>query len=97
MQIIEEDNLVENARIVGDYFISRLKELPLKNLRGRGLMIAFDLSDTQTRDEFLGKLKEKLFCIKSGIQSIRFRPHLTISKEEVDFAIDHIKSLLPNF
>lgn len=94
LQIIQEENLVENAREVGEYFLQRLKELPLKNARGRGLMIAFDLSSTQERDEFLKNLNEKIFCLKSGINSIRFRPHLTLKKEEVDIAINHIKSLL---
>lgn len=94
LKIIEEDSLVENARVVGEYFLEQLKELPLKNVRGRGLMIAFDLSNTHARDEFLGKLNKRLFCLKSGSQSIRFRPHLTINKEEVDFAINYMKEVL---
>jgi len=94
LKIIQEENLVENAREVGEYFLQQLKELPLKNARGRGLMLAFDLSDTHARDQFLNKLNEKIFCLKSGNCSIRFRPHLTLKKEEVDIAINHIKSLL---
>jgi L-lysine 6-transaminase len=94
LKIIEEDNLVDNARVVGEYFLEQLKELPLKNVRGRGLMIAFDLLDTRVRDTFLGKMNEKLFCLKSGEKSIRLRPHLTLNKEEVDFAVEHIKRIL---
>lgn len=94
LKIIEEDHLVEKAEIIGGYFLEMLKELPLKNVRGRGLMLAFDLSSPHERDVFLSKLNEKIFCLKSGTQSIRFRPHLTLEKEEVDFAINHIKSIL---
>lgn len=90
IDIIKEDNLVENARIVGEYFVERLKELPLKNVRGRGLVIAFDVDN---RDEFLKRLNEKIFCLKCGPKSIRFRPHLTIGKKEVDFAIKFMKTL----
>lgn len=90
-KIIEEDNLVENARVVGDYFLQKLKELPLKNVRGRGLMIAFDLHDSYNRDVFLKRLNEKVFCLKCGEKSIRFRPHLTFSKEDVDVAVNCVK------
>ena len=93
-KIIEEDKLVENARIIGKYFLNKLSKLPLKNLRGQGLMIAFDLSDSTERDEFLCKLNEKIFCLRCGQKSIRFRPHLTFGKEEVDFAVKYIKSIL---
>jgi len=94
LEIIEEENLLNKSKEIGNYFLQKLSELPLKNVRGRGLMIAFDLHDSQSRDVFLHKLNEKIFCLKSGDKSIRFRPHLTISKEEVDFAIDYIKSII---
>lgn len=93
-QIIKEENLVHNSEVVGSYFIQKLSELPLKNVRGRGLMIAFDLPDSHARDNFLNRLNEKIFCLKSGDKSIRFRPHLTINKEEVDFAVNYIKSII---
>jgi L-lysine 6-transaminase len=94
LKIIEEDNLIENAKEVGVYFLRKLSKLPLKNVRGRGLMIAFDLNDTTSRNEFLTKLNEKIFCLKCGEKSIRFRPHLTFSKEDADFAVNYIKTIL---
>ena len=89
-KIIEEDNLIENAQVVGDYFLNKLKELPLNNVRGQGLLIAFDLP----HENFFKQINEKIFCLKSGTNSVRFRPHLTFSKEDADFAIEHIKSIL---
>src|ERR1019366_9808954 len=52
IEVIKEDNLVENAAVVGDYFKKKLKEIGLLNLRGRGLMIAFDLETVEERDKF---------------------------------------------
>jgi L-lysine 6-transaminase len=93
-KIIQEEDLVTNALVVGEYFLSKLKELPLLNVRGKGLMIAFDLIGPEERDAFYNKLMEKLLCLKCGYRSIRFRPHLTFSKEDVDTAISIIKELI---
>jgi L-lysine 6-transaminase len=92
-KIIEEDSLVENAKVVGWYFLEELKKLPLQNVRGRGLMVAFDLPTTQERDDFLKKLNERVFCLKCGEKSIRFRPHLTFSKDDIDVAVNAVKQL----
>jgi L-lysine 6-transaminase len=95
IDIIQKENLVENAEIVGDYFLNELKNLSLLNVRGKGLMIAFDLMSPKERDAFHNKLMEnKLLCLKSGYCSIRFRPHLTFSKENVDIAIKIIKAIM---
>jgi L-lysine 6-transaminase len=94
IKIIKEENLVENARLVGDYFLNRLRELPLKNLRGRGLMIAFDFAHPEKRDDFYAKLNEKIFCLKCGEKSIRFRPHLTFNREDADYAVNYMETLL---
>ena len=94
LQIIEEENLVENARVVGDHFLSRLLELQKHNpimaaVRGRGLFLAFDLPDPQTRDAFWkGLFQNGVLSLKSGERAIRFRPALDITKEVVDEAIE---------
>lgn len=90
LEIIKEDKLIENAAEVGDYFLSILKKLDLPNTRGRGLMIAFDLDDWKERDAVLKKLNETMLVLPCGEKSIRFRPHLTFSKEEVDIAVEMI-------
>ena len=91
LEIIEEDNLVDNAAKVGEYLLSKLNELGddfptlLSNIRGRGLMCAFDLPDTQLRDKLRLKAFEKgLIVLPCGEKSIRFRPPLTCTNEEVD-------------
>ena len=92
--IIQQDNLVNNARVVCNYFLQQLRKLPLSNVRGRGLMVAFDLPTSEDRDKFLKKLNEKVFCLKCGEKSIRFRPHLTFSREDANFAINAVKECL---
>jgi L-lysine 6-transaminase len=94
LKIIEEDNLVNNAKEVGDYFLKEMSKLPLNNVRGRGLMIAFDLPTSEERDYFLTKLNERVFCLKCGQKSIRFRPHLTFTKDDVEVAVNAVKQLL---
>ena len=89
LEIIEEDELVENAREVGKYFLEKLVDMGLENARGRGLMIAFDHPE---RDDVLNKLSNNMLALPCGSQSVRFRPHLTFTREDVDTAIDFIKA-----
>jgi len=94
LEIIKEDNLVEQAATVGDYFLQELKTLGLLNLRGRGLMIAFDFETADKRDIFLDRLSERMLAIKCGHKSVRLRPHLTFGKQEADTAVDFIRKAL---
>ena len=61
----------------------------ITNSRGLGLWAAFDLPSMTERDELWEKMMEnKLLILPSGDKSIRFRPHLTTNKEEIDLAIN---------
>lgn len=89
MEIIQDEKLIENARIVGDYFLSVLRQFSgkISNLRGRGLMVAFDLDSKESRDNFLSKLEEEgMLALPCGSKSVRFRPHLDFSKPLADEA-----------
>ena len=88
------EQLVEQAAIVGDYFKQQLETLPVTNVRGKGLMLAFSLPDSQKRDEAFKKMQENMMVLKSGNDSIRFRPFLTFTKEDVDQAMVFIKESL---
>lgn len=93
-QIMDIDGLVENAAIKGSYFLSKLMELPVENPRGKGLMLAFDLPSAEERSRFLEKLSKNMLVLKSGDRSVRLRPFLDITKDDVDQAIDFIKNAL---
>ncbi|MCC7460051.1 MAG: aminotransferase class III-fold pyridoxal phosphate-dependent enzyme, partial [Proteobacteria bacterium] len=60
----------------------------ITNIRGRGLLIAFDLPTAEARDQMMKKIYENgAVVLASGVKSIRLRPHLDITKAEVDHAI----------
>ncbi|HYM61347.1 MAG TPA: L-lysine 6-transaminase [Thermoanaerobaculia bacterium] len=89
-EIIDDEGLVENAAVVGALFVGELerlkRELPqlVSNVRGRGLMAAFDLPSGEIRGKAISAmLANDVMVLASGQQSIRFRPSLTLTKEEV--------------
>ncbi len=100
LEIIEEDDLVENARVVGDHLLARFGELEsefeaVTNVRGRGLMCAFNLPDAETRDTCLNRcMDEGMLILGCGTVSIRFRPPLQSTTEHVDQGIDVLRNVL---
>jgi L-lysine 6-transaminase len=94
LRIVEEEHLVENAGKVGAYFLDRLHELQtefdfIKAARGRGMFLAFDLPDAKTREEmWKGLFDLGVLTLRSGEQSVRFRPALDMTAEIVNEAID---------
>ena len=101
LEVIEKENLVENAQTVGNYLLTQLQELAkqfpekLSNPRGKGLMCAIDLPSGEERDQLQKALyDEKIIILGCGTQSLRFRPHLNVSEQEIDLAIQAIKKIL---
>jgi L-lysine 6-transaminase len=97
LEIITQENLTENARVVGDHLTARLRELAqeipvISNVRGRGLFIAFDLPDKETRDRTQAAcLDNGLITLASGPSAIRFRPALNLSREEADEGVRKLR------
>lgn len=94
LKIIQEENLVENAAEVGDYLLSKLQELPLTHVRGKGLMIAFSFDNMDRRNEIIERLSPYMLVLKSGYESIRLRPQLGFSFEDADQAVEFIKGAI---
>ncbi|MCA9706845.1 MAG: L-lysine 6-transaminase [Myxococcales bacterium] len=100
IEIIEQEGLLANATEVGGYLLDRLHELQdgyraVSNVRGRGLMCAFDMPNTAKRAQLLQILtKKKVLLLPAGSQSIRFRPILDLTREHVDLAIARIEQAL---
>ena len=105
LETIQEHNLLENAQIKGDYLLQKLHHLEeqfpafMVNSRGSGLFCSFDLPSSDERDLLTQEAyKNNLLILGCGTKSIRFRPHLTVTEQEIDFAIDglekSIKSIL---
>lgn len=90
--IIHQHRLVENAADVGNYLLSRLHSVDgLQNVRGRGLMTAFDLPTAEERDRVLDNMRKYMTALPCGERSIRLRPHLIFSRAEADEAVDYIR------
>ena len=101
LEIMCNENLLSNAKEMGWYLLSKINDLSLEfpgfatNPRGVGLFCAFDLPSTIERDKFISLVfNEKLMILGSGDSSIRFRPHLNVSKNDIDVAIDIISQTL---
>ena len=97
LEIIDEENLIKNAEIQGKRLLEGIEEISendndISNARGRGLMCAFNLPSPEQRDEFRNKLySNNLIVLGCGATTIRFRPPLNISSDEIDEALDIIK------
>jgi L-lysine 6-transaminase len=91
LEIIERDRLFERAGTLGKWFLTGLQELGARypalvsNVRGRGLMCAFDLPDDAARDTFIAILRdeEKTLALPCGPRSVRFRPALNIPEDDM--------------
>ncbi len=101
LEIIQEDGLLDNARVVGERLLLGLVALEhessgkLRAARGLGLMIAFDLETAELRDKTLDKaLANGLLLLPCGVRSIRFRPALNLTPAEADAALDLVRKSL---
>ncbi|MBS4728993.1 L-lysine 6-transaminase [Mycobacterium sp. SM1] len=101
LEVIEAEGLFERAAEQGRYLRARLDELAadfpalVLDPRGRGLMCAFSLPGTPERDELIRRLWERqVIVLPSGTDSVRFRPALTVSREEIDAAVAAVRDAL---
>ena len=102
LEIIERDRLVDHAARVGAWFLGELETLAARhahdmtNVRGLGLMCAFDLPSQTVRDDTVRRLREeRVLVLGCGERSIRFRPALNVTMPELDFglvALDRVLS-----
>jgi L-lysine 6-transaminase len=69
----------------------------VSNVRGRGMMVAFDVPDKTKRDVMIELMKENgVFALKSGNHSIRFRGMLDTPAEIIDKAVEIVGKSLPH-
>lgn len=99
IEVIVEENLIENARRQGEVLLGQLRELatqaPIDNVRGRGLMIAFDLPTPEDRDAVIARAyEERLLLLPCGTRSIRLRPHLSLTTDEAEALIQRLTAAL---
>jgi acetylornithine aminotransferase len=92
LEVIEKENLLQNAAEVGQYLMDELKKIPqLQNIRGRGLMIGFDVPE-QFKDLRKNLLwKHKIFTGEAKPNVIRLLPSLALRKKDADQLLEAIK------
>lgn len=94
LQVIEEENLVENASTVGRYLQGKIQDLAddfehVSNPRGKGLFCAIDFPNSAARDAVIKEcFKNNLMILSCGSKTMRFRPPLTVSKGHIDEGIE---------
>jgi acetylornithine/N-succinyldiaminopimelate aminotransferase len=85
LEVIEQEKLIDNAAATGNYLMEKLKEIPhLQNVRGKGLMIGFDLPDSlkDLRKNLL--LRQHIFTGEAKPNTIRLLPSLALRKKDAD-------------
>ncbi|UYM06002.1 L-lysine 6-transaminase [Solicola gregarius] len=100
LEIIERHDYMTRAGETGAWLVEQLQELAgrhsaVSNVRGRGLMVAFDLPDGDARAAVLSGLTEQhVLALPSGERSVRFRPALSISRDELGVALTALDKVL---
>jgi ornithine--oxo-acid transaminase len=99
IKVIEEENLVENSRAMGEYLLEQLEEIPsphVKEIRGKGLLIGVELKpEARGARRFCEALMNNGILAKETHENIiRFAPPLIIEKETIDWALNIIRPVL---
>jgi L-lysine 6-transaminase len=100
LEIIEEDNLLKNAENCGSYLQNSLLKIAEKNdkisnVRGRGLITAFDFPNKEMRDQFVTKgMEQHVMFLGCGDKTIRFRPALIIEEKHIDTGLEVMENIL---
>lgn len=95
LEVMEQENLLMNAKHIGDYLLAELKKFPqIKELRGRGLMIGIEMPEewAHVKKELLQKYK--IFTGEAKPNTIRLLPALNITKTEADLFLDSFAAIL---
>ncbi|RLB43782.1 MAG: ornithine--oxo-acid transaminase [Deltaproteobacteria bacterium] len=99
LKVLIEEGMIENAEKMGAYFLEGLKKIKnplIKEARGKGLLIAVEFyPEAGGARAYCEKLKDKgILCKETHDNIIRFAPPLVITKDEVDWALEIVDSIL---
>lgn len=95
LDILEDENLIENAAQVGGYIMAELQKLPgIKEIRGYGLMIGIEMEEPITEKRAKLLYEEKVFTGSSSTNIFRLLPPLTLTKELADEFLEKFKRVI---
>jgi ornithine--oxo-acid transaminase len=96
LQVLVDEGLVGRSQELGAYFKGRLERIEsehIKEVRGKGLFIGVELHGPARR--FCEALEKRgILCKETHENVIRFAPPLIITKEEIEWALEHIEPVL---
>jgi len=95
LEVIDEENLMNNANDLGNYWMQQLRSFEsITEVRGKGLMIGFDLPESLTslRKELL--FKHHIFTGEAKPNTVRLLPSLALKKEEADILLEALTAEL---
>jgi ornithine--oxo-acid transaminase len=99
LKVLIEEGMIENAASMGSYFLDGLNQIKtskIKEIRGKGLMIGVEFyPEIGGARQYCEKLKEKgLLCKETHDHIIRFAPPLVITRDQIDWALERIESVI---
>ena len=99
LRVLKEENLIENAALMGEYFTEQLYEMPQKNIqeiRAKGLLIGVEIKESSgLARKYCEALKDEgILAKETHDTTIRFAPPLVINKEAIDWALPKIRKVL---
>jgi predicted acetylornithine/succinylornithine family transaminase len=89
LDVVHDDAFLDEVRAKGELVLAGLEHLPVKNVRGRGLMTAFDTDGAPVLAKRL-LAEQRLVVNATGPATIRMEPPLTVSREEIEDALGRI-------
>tara|TARA_B100001996_G_scaffold381016_1_gene369602 strand:+ start:1350 stop:2576 length:1227 start_codon:yes stop_codon:yes gene_type:complete len=101
LELLYEEGLIENSRVMGEYFKDSLLQLNskiIKEIRGKGLWLGVEIDPKFISGKDLSKLllKKGILCKETRETTIRFAPPLIIKKDEIDWAVEIIGDAFKN-
>lgn len=99
LDVMEKENLVNNAAVVGEYLLARLKDFAsahtqITDVRGRGLMVGVEFNEPVKPIREALVYGQHCFTGAAGTNILRLLPPLCFSKEEVDMFMDKLKQVI---
>ena len=94
LDVIEGENLISNASEVGEYLLAELRKVPgLTDVRGRGLMIGFDIEGAASEMRRRLLFDHHIFTGGAGEHTVRLLPALSVSREQADSFLEALRAV----
>ena len=100
LDVMEQDDLVDNARATGEYLIERLREMQqrhpdkIKEVRGRGLMIGIEIAGSAADLRRRMLFERRIFTGGAGLSTVRLLPALSLTREQADTFLANFEEIL---